>query len=93
MDVTDAMEGTGTLADRSDYTMADHDISDLEEWYFKGATAQKARAKLDAITLDGSHIMSEAEWLAFTEVWPHFETLTEWDEGGRFKGEWHYTSS
>ena len=61
MDVTDAMEGSDTLADRSDYTMEDYDISDSEEWYLKRATARKARAKLDAITFDGYHKMSEAK--------------------------------
>ena len=93
MDVLDAMEGNGPLAHELHYTMGGFGTSDLEEWYFKRVTTQEARAKLDAITFDGSHKMSEAEWLAFTEVWPHFETLTEWDEGGRFKGEWHYRSS
>ena len=94
MNVTDAMEGKGTLADRMDYTLADHDISDMEERYLVFATAEKARAKLDAITFDGHDTMTEAEWLAFAEVWPPFETLPiGWDEEDEFKGEWHYRCS
>ena len=94
-DVRDAMEGTGTspLADELRYTMADLGISDLEEYFAKYETARIARAKLDAITSNGSRKMSEAEWLAFTEVWPHFEYLTEWYPGEGFKGVWHYRSS
>ena len=92
MDVCDTMEGKGTLADEADYTLSDYNISYLTEKGLKRATAQKVRAKLDAITFYGYHKMSESEWLAFTEVWPHFETLTEWDKGGAFKGERHYWS-
>ena len=91
MDVTDATEGNGTLADEMDDIMADHGISDLDETYSKIATAEKATAKLDATTFHGYHKVSEAEWLAFTEGWPLFETLpTEWDEGDGCKDEWHY---
>ena len=42
-------------------TMFDHAISDLEEIHLKTATAQIARAKLDAITLDGHYKMPEAK--------------------------------
>lgn len=90
MKVCNTMEGYGTLVREAKYTLSDHDISHLKEQLLKAATAEKARAKLDAITIYGCFKMSEAEWLAFTEVWPHFETLTEWDEGGAFKGERHY---
>ena len=93
MDVLDEMEGSSTPADALHCYMSDYGTSDVAEWRMKINTAQKARAKLDAITSNGSHKMSEAEWLAFTEVWPHFEVLAEWDEGGAFKGEWHYRSS
>ena len=86
------MEGKGTLADESDNTLSDLDISPLIKKFLKTATAQRARAKLDAITFYGCYKMSEAEWFAFTEMWPHFETLTEWDEGGAFKGERRYWS-
>lgn len=94
MDVTDAMEGTGTLADEMDCTLGDDVISEFEEWHAKVTTAEKTKKKLDTITLNGSRKMSEAEWLDFTEVWPHFETLA-WESYGenRFKGEWHYRSS
>ena len=91
MDVTDAMEGNGTLAHEMDDIMADRGISDWKELWFKQITAEKARAKLDAITSDGHDKMTEAEWLAFAEVWPPFETVPmEWDEEDGFKGEWHY---
>ena len=93
MDVLDAMEGRRALADELHYIMSNYGTSDAGEWCIKVNTAQIARAKLDAITSNGSHKMSEAEWLAFIEVWPHFEVLEEWDEGGAFKGEWHYRSS
>ena len=89
-DAIETMQGEGTLAYRQELTLSDYQMEDRHEEHFKMATAQKARAKLDAITLDGQHKMTEAEWYEFTKVWPYFETLTEWDEGGPFKGEWHY---
>lgn len=92
MNVLDAMEGRSVLADELHHIRSDYGTSDLIEWCMKVNTAQKAKAKLDAITSNGSHKMSEAEWLAFTEVWPHFEVLAEWDDGGASKGEWHYRS-
>ena len=102
-DVIDIMQGKYPLADEFYYSLANLGISDVNECFWKRITAQKARMKLDAITSNGSRKMSEAEWLAFTEVWPHFELLTgvwpqvgfltEWDQAGEFKGEWHYRSS
>lgn len=86
MDVTNAMEGKGTLTVAEKYTLSYWNTSVLMEIILKVATAQKARAKLDAITSNGCHKMSESEWLTFTEVWPHFEMLSV------FKGERHYWS-
>ena len=89
-DAIDTMQGEGTLAYRQEYTLSDYRMKDWNEKCFKKATAQKARAKLDTITRDGRHKLTEAEWNEFTQVWPHFETLTEWDEGGPFMGVLHY---
>lgn len=89
-DTIETMQGEDTLAYRQEFTLSDYDMEDRHEECFKMLTAQKARAKLDAITLDGQHKMTEAEWYELTKVWPYFETLMEWDEGGLFKGEWHY---
>ena len=86
----ETMQGEGTLADEQSSTLRDYEISDMDEAHLKRLTAQKARVKLDAITLDGLDKTSEVEWHAFTEVWPLFETLAEWEEDGVFKGEWHY---
>lgn len=88
--VIETMQGEGTLADEQSSTLGDYKISDMDGKHFKRVTAQKARVKPDALTLDGLDKMSKFEWHAFTEVWPHFETLTEGEEGGVFKGEWHY---
>lgn len=89
-DVIETMRGEGTLACFQKYTLNDFPEGSLSETSFQRATAQKARAKLDAITLDGQHKMTEAEWYDFTQVWPYFEILTKFDEGGPFKGEDHY---
>lgn len=62
------MQGEGTLADEQSSTLADYKISDMDEKDFKRVTAQRARVKLDAITLDGLDKMSKLEWHAFTEV-------------------------
>ena len=92
-EVIDIMEGKYPLFDEVCLFTANDGLSDLDESFWKRVTAQKARAKLDAITDNGARKMSEAEWRAFTQVWPHFESLTEWDHGGVFKGERHYRSS
>ena len=84
------MEGKGTFADELEHSLANDDIAFEYEEYYKLITAQKARAKLDRLTQDGLCRMHDEEWFAFTEVWPHFETLDDWAEGGRFKGEYHY---
>ena len=89
-DTIETMRGEGTLAYWQDTTLSDYGMEAWDETGFKKATAQKARAKLDIITLGGQKKMSGDEWEEFTIVWPHFETLTEWDKGGPFKGEWHY---
>ena len=89
-DTIETMQGEGNLAYLQEYTLSDCGLESWEETHLKSVTAQKARAKLDAITFDGEHKMTAAEWHEFTQVWPHFETLTEWNEGGPFKGEWHY---
>lgn len=68
IDVCKTMEGKGALADESDNTLSDLDISPVMGFFLKTATTQRARAKLDAITFYGCYKMSEAEWLAFTEV-------------------------
>lgn len=52
------MQGEGTLADEQSSTLADYKISDMDGKHFKRVTAQKARVKLDAITLDGLDKMS-----------------------------------
>lgn len=89
-DTIETMQGEGTLADCQEFTLFGQPTERWHEQSLKVLTAQKARVKLDAVTLHGQHKMTEAEWYEFTKVWPHFETLTEWNEGGPFKGEWHY---
>ena len=90
--VCETMEGHDTLAHHIKYILSDHGISEFEERYFKRLTAVKARAKLDALTINGAYKMADDEWFTLTEVWPHFEILSEWSEGGVFKGEGHYRS-
>ena len=90
--VCETMEGKGTLAEEAEFALLDFGISDLYEDCLKTATAERARAKLDEITRHGKRKMADDEWFAFTEVWPHFETLSEVDHGGAFKGEDHYRS-
>ena len=89
-DAIETMQGEGTLAYGQESALSNYRMHYCDEKHFQMLTAQKARAKLDAITLDGQHKMTEAEWYEFTQVWPYFETLTEWNKGGPFKGEWHY---
>ena len=86
------MEGKCTFAEFSELTFAEYDIYYINDYHLRRLTAQKARAKLDDLTVDGLCKMDDDEWFAFTEVWPHFEILNVWDEGGSFKGEWHYRS-
>lgn len=86
------MEGHDTLAHHIKCILSDHGVSEFEERYFKRLTAVKARAKLDALTRNGAYKMADDEWFTLTEVWPHFEILSEWSEGGVFKGEGHYRS-
>lgn len=89
-DTVDTMQGGDSLTWHRAYTLVDYGMEKWHEQHFQKVTAQKARAKLDAITHDGRRKVTEAEWHELTQVWPHFETLTEWDEAGWFKGEWHY---
>ncbi len=89
-DTIETMEGKDTLAYRQKLTLMDCGMEDRHEVEFKMRTAQKARAKLDAITSHGRHRMTEAEWYEFTKVWPHLETLTGRSEGGPFMGNSHY---
>ena len=85
------MEGKGTFADELEHSLAHDDNDCWLEHYYKFLTAERLRAKLDRLTYNGLCKMDDDEWFAFTEVWPHFETLDDfWAEGGSFKGEWHY---
>ncbi|MCJ1230817.1 hypothetical protein MMC12_007491 [Toensbergia leucococca] len=81
----------GTLVKSGLFTVGmDPLLSKTTERDLKKATALIARAKLDAITCNGEHKMSYADYLEFTKVWPHFEHLRHHDEGGRYKGKQHY---
>ncbi len=92
VETMETMQGEGTLAYHQKLTLMDYGMEDWHEEEFKILTAQKARAKLDAITRHGQHKMTKAEWYDFTQVWPHFETLTEQAEGGPFMGESYYST-
>lgn len=88
--VMETMEGEGTLADDARHTLSlDSHTERHVESDLKVRTAQIARDKLNAITHNGHYKMSEAEYLNFIKIWPHFETL-KYDEGGVYEGEWHY---
>jgi hypothetical protein len=88
--VMETMEGEGTLADEESYILSLESPERHLEDYLKLQTAQIARNKLNTITYNGRYKMSEAKYHNFIKVWPHFETLTEFDEGGAYEGEWYY---
>ena len=58
------------------------DYIDCAESCLKRATARIAREKLK--TLTKSRYLWESEYEQFTEIWPHFETLDEYEVEGEF---------
>ena len=58
----------------------------LAEGILKYKTAALAEKKLNEITQFGRSRMSQADYLDFIKVWPHFETLSYPDFGHSFKG-------
>ena len=62
----------------------------LAEGFLKYKTAEFARERLNDITQYGQFPMSQADYLNFVKVWPHFETLSYPDFGFRFTGCSHY---
>lgn len=59
------------------------DYIECAESSLKRATARIAREKLKALTKSRS--LWEIEYEQFTEIWPHFETLDEYEEEGEFR--------
>ena len=58
----------------------------LAEGILKYKTAALAEKRLNEITQFGRSRMSQADYLDFVKVWPHFETLSYPDFGHSFKG-------
>ena len=58
----------------------------LAEGFLKYKTAILAEKKLNEITQSGRFPMSQADYLDFVKVWPHFETLRYLNLGYLFKG-------
>ena len=58
----------------------------LAECFLKYKTAVLAEKRLNEITQFGRFPMSQADYLDFVKVWPHFETLSYPDFGHSFKG-------
>ena len=84
------MEGKGIFDDELEHYMAEDEISDKDEELWKWRIAERVRKKLDSITANGVRKLDDDEWFAFTDVWPHFETLGDYTPRNAFKGEWHY---
>ena len=58
----------------------------LAQCFLKYKTAVFAEKRLNEITQFGRSRMSQADYLDFVKVWPHFETLSYPDFGYSFKG-------